>query len=278
MQELEKILEEIEKEQRSYEADHAWNYAKGLEYAASIVRKHMNSSKEMRMKIRDNETGEVFEYGTNIHLALRISENGGCLTFENLQNGDGSLESGNGGCSFVLDDGKTPEESSSPDAVNGATYANIGGFHRENTKNEEDILKFYYCESEDDYYLGQRVQNMYYAKYEPGGFTWFMSRYLPWGTDGYPSEPKEIPFMEWIEGVIRKHMNDGWIPVEERLPEVGKYVLGTTKSGEVLIYRYGWNSPHSKKMFFHLCGAAAIITAWMPCPDPYRPERRTSDD
>ena len=42
MQEIEKILEEIEKEQRSYEADHAWNYAKGLEYAASIIRKHMN--------------------------------------------------------------------------------------------------------------------------------------------------------------------------------------------------------------------------------------------
>lgn len=78
---------------------------------------------------------------------------------------------------------------------------------------------------------------------------------------------------ERAKDIIRKHMNDGWIPVEERLPEVGEYVLGTTKLGEVLIYRYGWNSPHSKKMFFHLCGAAAIITAWMPCPDPYRPER-----
>ena len=42
MQELEKILEEIEEEQRSYEADHAWNYAKGLEHAANIIRKHMN--------------------------------------------------------------------------------------------------------------------------------------------------------------------------------------------------------------------------------------------
>ena len=48
-------------------------------------------------------------------------------------------------------------------------------------KNEEDILKFYYCESEDDYYIGKRVQNMYYARYADGGFTWFMSRYLPWG-------------------------------------------------------------------------------------------------
>ena len=73
--------------------------------------------------------------------------------------------------------------------------------------------------------------------------------------------------------IIRKHMSDGWIPVGERLPEVGEYVLGTTKSGEVLIFRYGWNSPHSKKMFFHLCGAAATITAWRPLPEPYRTER-----
>lgn len=43
MQELEKILEEIEKEQRGYEADHAWNYAKGLEHAANIIRKHMSA-------------------------------------------------------------------------------------------------------------------------------------------------------------------------------------------------------------------------------------------
>ena len=144
---------------------------------------------------------------------------------------------------------------------------------RKYMKNEEDILKFYYCESEDDYYLGQRVQNMYYAKYGPGGFTWFMSRNLPWGEGNYPSEPKEIPFMEWIEGFIRKHMNDGWISVDDRLPEVGEYVLGTNKYDEVLIYHYGWNGPHSKKMFFHLCGAAADIIDWRPLPDPYRPER-----
>lgn len=87
------------------------------------------------MKIRDNETGEVFEYGTNIHHALRISQNGGCLMFENLQNGDGSLNSGDGGYSFVLDDGKTPEESIfSPDSFLDS-YANIGGFHKDNKNN-----------------------------------------------------------------------------------------------------------------------------------------------
>ena len=160
---------------------------------------------------------------------------------------------------------------------------------RRHMKNEEDILKFYYCESEDDYYIGQRVQNMYYARYADGVFTWFMSRHLPWGKRvtapetawkeyTYPTEPKEISFMEWIEGFISKHMNDRWIPVEERLPEVGEYVLGTNEYDEVMIYRYGWNSRHSRKMFFHECGAAAIITAWMPLPEPYRPKSKTPEE
>ena len=39
---LEKILEEIEKEKNSYEADHAWNYSKGLEHAEEIIRSHMD--------------------------------------------------------------------------------------------------------------------------------------------------------------------------------------------------------------------------------------------
>ena len=35
--------------------------------------------------------------------------------------------------------------------------------------NEEDALKFYYCESEDNYYIGKRVGNFYYAKYGETG-------------------------------------------------------------------------------------------------------------
>ena len=72
-----------------------------------------------------------------------------------------------------------------------------------------------------------------------------------------------------VTEIISKHMNDGWIPVEERNPEVGQYVLGTNKYGEVMIYRYGWNSPHTRKMFFHLCGSAVTIIAWRPIPEPY---------
>ena len=81
---------------------------------------------------------------------------------------------------------------------------------------EEDALKFYYCESEDNYYIGKRVRNFYYARYGKTGFTWFMSRYLPWGEHviapntvwkehTYPSEPKEIPFFEWLQGFMKKY-------------------------------------------------------------------------
>ena len=189
MQELEKILEEIEEAQNEYESQKAWCFASGVERAANIIRKHM--------------------------------------------------------------------------------------------KNEENILKFYYCESEDDYYLGQRVQNMYYAKYGPGVFTWFMSRYLPWGTDGYPSEPKEIPFMEWIEGFIRKHMNDGWIPVDDRLPEVDEdteetieddycpeYIVTIRGASESTVLKYSPNGT-----WFDDNGNAYDVIAWCPLPEPYRPER-----
>ena len=79
--------------------------------------------------------------------------------------------------------------------------------------------------------------------------------------------------LEYAANIIRKHMNDSWIPVKERLPEVGAHVLGTNQYDEVLIYYYGWNSPHTKKMFFHLCGAAATIIAWQPLPNPYLEER-----
>ena len=81
---------------------------------------------------------------------------------------------------------------------------------------EEDVLKFYYCESKDDYYIGKRVGNFYYARYGETGFEWFMSRYLPWGEHvvepntlwkeyTYPSEPKEIPFFEWLQGFVKRY-------------------------------------------------------------------------
>lgn len=151
-------------------------------------------------------------------------------------------------------------------------------------KNEEDILKFYYCESEDDYYIGKRVQNMYYARYADGGFTWFMSRYLPWGERvtapetawkeyTYPTEPKEIPFAEWLEGFIRKHMNDEWIPVEERLPdEAGTYIINALTGERNIVTFAKWQNRYKR---FDMTGARTYwkIIAWCPLPEPYHPER-----
>lgn len=91
--------------------------------------------------------------------------------------------------------------------------ARVKGIEEEATK-----LKFFYCESEDDYFLGQRVDNLYYARFdkESKRFAWCMSRYLPWGKHvvddktlwkehTYPSEPIEISFSEWLLGFLNKY-------------------------------------------------------------------------
>lgn len=80
---------------------------------------------------------------------------------------------------------------------------------------EENILKFYYCDSEDSYLVGLRIDNFYYAHYIDGRWVFDMSRHLPWGEHvvddtsawkehTYPSEPKEINFSEWLNGFIKK--------------------------------------------------------------------------
>ena len=71
------------------------------------------------------------------------------------------------------------------------------------------------------------------------------------------------------KSIIRKHMNDGWIPVEERLPEDGTYLC--TLAGELC----GIEEP-----FTGMCGIENgiwdepdCVIAWRPLPEPYRPER-----
>ena len=95
---------------------------------------------------------------------------------------------------------------------------------------EEDQLKFYYVESIDDYWVGRRLDNFYYANWHEGlGFVWSHSRYLPWGKHvvapetlwkehTYPSEPKEIPFTEWIVGFMKKYATrpiGQWLKLED---------------------------------------------------------------
>ena len=84
--------------------------------------------------------------------------------------------------------------------------------------------------------------------------------------------------------IIRKHMNDDWISVDERLPEDDDFVLVTvtgiynalTFSDAIQLASYckgdgwfvegypDWENPN--------------VSAWRPLPDPYQPERRDNHD
>ena len=76
----------------------------------------------------------------------------------------------------------------------------------------------------------------------------------------------EIILLEKIEKIIRKHMNDGWIPVEERLPDNNENVLVTTDMGLIAsgyIAHGTWITDQEPD----------YPIAWCPLPEPYRPER-----
>ena len=93
------------------------------------------------------------------------------------------------------------------------------------------------------------------------------------------------------EGIIRKHMNDGWIPVEECLPEDDVDVLITYADiddenyTDICITTYGyaylgghkldfkeWRSP------FEYFKTNHKVIAWRPLPEPYRTERSDNHD
>lgn len=78
--------------------------------------------------------------------------------------------------------------------------------------------------------------------------------------------------------IIRKHMNDGWISVEEKVPDSGIYIfLSFTNFTLPMIGRYEKDSDGGA---FYIgdeeetCVSQDLyVNAWRPLPDPYRPER-----
>ena len=77
------------------------------------------------MYIKDLQSGEVRKYGSNHHDALRVSQDGTILSYENLQNGDGSRF---GDYRFCDEDGLIPEEDVVLVKHGADAYFNIGGF------------------------------------------------------------------------------------------------------------------------------------------------------
>ena len=97
--------------------------------------------------------------------------------------------------------------------------------------------------------------------------------------------------LDAVADIIKKHMNDGWIPVQDKLPEDDVDVLiayadiDDENYTDICIATYGyaylggnkldfkeWRSP------FEYFRSNYKVIAWQPLPEPYRPERSDNHD
>ena len=115
---------------------------------------------------------------------------------------------------------------------------------------------------------GNRKEKLY-AKYPPNSKD---QKVLNAYSQGY--EDGTDNFYNAVVDIIRKYMNDGWIPVEERLPEkpengyqepeynvmIKDAIIPTTLKFT------------SKGKWKDDLGQEYEIIAWRPLPEPYRPE------
>lgn len=86
-----------------------------------------------------------------------------------------------------------------------------------------------------------------------------------------------------VEEIIRKHMNDGWIPVEDRLPEeppeevddednLEEYIVMIEGAERPTTLRYAGDGTWWED------GTYYPVIAWQPLPEPYHLGRRGVDD
>ena len=96
----------------------------------------------------------------------------------------------------------------------------------------------------------------------------------------------ETILLEKIEKIIRKHMNDGWISVEERLPEKNEYFVETSSDKDfpngyykrleiayvtdTIEYVHGYYDGY--KWMDKYLDTIKNVVAWR-IHEPYRPER-----
>ena len=87
------------------------------------------------------------------------------------------------------------------------------------------------------------------------------------------------------KSIVRKYMNDGWIPVEERRPErtldekikesYQKYLVFIDGVDgwdiDIAVYDF-WNDKKWREAHDGY-GEIENVIAWRPLPEPYRPER-----
>ena len=80
-----------------------------------------------------------------------------------------------------------------------------------------------------------------------------------------------------IEDIISKHMNDGWIPVEERLPDGKTRVICQFDNGDIELLWQDWESDPEMLTYFADFSMMATkkVVAWRPLPEPYHSEPKS---
>ena len=73
--------------------------------------------------------------------------------------------------------------------------------------------------------------------------------------------------------IIRSHIdevkNDGWISVEESVPEDERMVLVTCQTKKGI---RSTNRAYYDGTFWHGSGSMSSVTAWQNLPEPYKPD------
>ena len=89
----------------------------------------------------------------------------------------------------------------------------------------------------------------------------------------YERETAEMFMKAFADGEV---INDGWIPVKDKLPEIGEDVIVTTEGGNVWNVCYGYAYESDEEPCFHewdsemwQCFKPDVI-AWMNMPKAYK--------
>ena len=86
-----------------------------------------------------------------------------------------------------------------------------------------------------------------------------------------PYDRQKIIATDKVKDIICKHMNGGWIPVEERLPGTQKVLI---TDGEIVMRGYRrpdgtWKYGVEPEEVFSKLSSIGVI-AWQPLPVPYQ--------
>lgn len=87
--------------------------------------------------------------------------------------------------------------------------------------------------------------------------------------DGYVKESV-------VKEIIRSHMDevdDDWIPVEERLPDKGIYVMCCFDDGTVDVLWQNWQEDKSLLLYADIDNQIRKVIAWQRLPEPYKPKK-----